>query len=77
MAPTRRRIGASHPRLTGSSGPAGETDTGAAIRASSETLVPCRPVGREAFRSAAPREMSLMLSIPYPKRSRTRFERAE
>jgi hypothetical protein len=38
---------------------------------------PYRPVGREAFRSAASREMSLMSAIPYPKRSRTGFEKAE
>jgi hypothetical protein len=34
-----------------------------------------RPVGREAFRSAPSREMSLMLPIPYPKRSRTDLKR--
>jgi hypothetical protein len=49
-------------------GPAGEQETGAAIRAAVKQFLP--------YRSAS-REMSLMLAILYSNRSRTGFEKAE
>jgi hypothetical protein len=55
--------------IGGSLGPAdvpGEQDSGAAIRAAAKQLSPIGP---------ASREMSLMLAIPYPDRSRTGFEK--
>jgi hypothetical protein len=53
--------GASHRRPIGSNEPAGEQHSSFAIN---------------AYRPAS-REVSLMLAIPYPKRSTTGFEKAE
>jgi hypothetical protein len=71
-------------RALGISGPAGNKMTALSLDQQRNSC-PYRPVGREAFRSAAEgsafgfasRKMSLMLTIRYPKRPRTEFEKAE